>query len=197
MQLNLFLICGLLFALANAMPSDKRVIMEPDVSIFAHNDWEKTDRVKSGEIVTLNFAIKHEQDKRQTLENELYDRSSPKSENYGKWLTIEQIAAIISPKEESTQEVVQFLRLSLPNAEISLNKFNDMIKVQVDAVEAERLLQTELYHFVPKDQENFSANAIRAVRSYSLPRHIAQYVSFVSGLIRLPRLGKKILKQKQ
>jgi len=43
------------------------------------------------------FVLKHDQGKIAAFEKNLLDISSPKSANYGKWLSSAEVAAAISP----------------------------------------------------------------------------------------------------
>jgi hypothetical protein len=59
----------------------------------------------------------------------------------------------------------------------------------MNAAEAEKLFNTELYHHDHKDApSNMPTSVIRATKPYHVPTSIADEVSIVENLIRFPRL---------
>jgi len=162
----------------------KRVRMESDISVFSSPNWIMGERVNDEDLITVRFALKHESHKVAQFEELFLDISNPKSVNYGKWLTIEQITEKLAPPERNLFLVKDFLG-SFGVHDITVNSYKDIVKVQVPATLAEKMFETILHKFKHIDSD---VTIIRVIRPYSLPEDLAEVVSFVDDLIRFPRL---------
>merc|ERR1719171_3450493 len=79
-----------------------------------------------------------------------------------------------------------------------MTKTRDMVRATLNAKAAEAFFGTELYHFQPSFGPASAGGAIDVVRAskhYSLPDEIADKVSIVEKLVRLPALrdGAKVI----
>jgi tripeptidyl-peptidase-1 len=113
----------------------------------------------------LIFALK--QTNLDKLEKLFWAVSNPDSPSYGKFLTMEQVQALVRPTEETVSAVLEWL------AEFDVtevNHVNDYVIVSVPVEEAKRMLHCEFYHF---EHAVADKRIIRAATDYSLPHHVA------------------------
>jgi len=165
-----------------------RVKMESDVSVFSAPSWTLGDRVTDQDMITIRFIMKHDELKVTQFEELFYDISNPKSENYGKWLSIEQVAEKLSVPEMNVNLVKEFLE-SYGVTDVYVNKYNDIIRTEIPATLAEKMFHTVMHKFHLTESSHISV--VRVVQPYYLPEDIAEVVSLVTELIRLPRINLK------
>eukprot|EP01006_Ploeotia_vitrea_P054045 TRINITY_DN67842_c2_g1_i1.p1 TRINITY_DN67842_c2_g1~~TRINITY_DN67842_c2_g1_i1.p1 ORF type:complete len:566 (+),score=50.61 TRINITY_DN67842_c2_g1_i1:19-1716(+) len=180
----------MLFALSLLAFTANAVQMEPSVNIFSSNNWLQERRATSKDMVRATFVLKHDKSAMKEFEKELLDLSSPKSSNYGKWLSSEEVMNKISPKPESLKVVQDYLSSFGVNA-TKVNKFGDIVTVTMNAEVAEKMLSTEFYSFRSVLQRDTSI--LRITKPYHLPDEVASVVSIVDDIMRFPIINKPLL----
>jgi len=128
--------------------------------------------------------------KRNEFETIFYDLSNPQSENYGKWLSIEDINGLLPVPREHVESVLRMLSI-YGVKDVKVNAQHDIISATMKATIAEKMFETTLYHFTHVTRTTL--NLIRCGSSYSLPADVARHVQYVSELIRLPRVRQLTL----
>ena len=172
----------LLAAVALASVQAELVQMEPSVTTFSSKNWLKQERFEEDATVKAIFVMKSCPKKIAAFEATLLDRSSPKSKNYGKWLSLEEIQAMRSPDEDKVAAVLKYVESFGATARVS--KLRDMIHVEVPVSKANEMLNTEfaLYRSVLSPRVALP----RINKPYFLPAEVAQYVSLVDDIMRFP-----------
>jgi hypothetical protein len=64
------------------------VRMEPSVTVFSGRHWRKLGKTDEDAPVKVVFALKHNQNTIQQLDQKLMEVSNPSSRNYGKYMTV-------------------------------------------------------------------------------------------------------------
>lgn len=173
----------LAMVLANA---EERVVMEPGVKLFSSNFWIKDDfSVSNLDMVDAVFVMKHKKDRLISFEKELLERSNPTSGIYGQWFSREQVFQRLAPSSASVQIVLSFLESAgIPDTDVKVGRFRDVIRVKIPAMTAQTLLQTEFSRFRSESQRNVTI--YRVTQPYSLPASVAEVVQVVDGIVRFP-----------
>jgi tripeptidyl-peptidase-1 len=179
----------LVFALLAASANAELVQMEPSVKTFASSRWLKERRADAKDEVKAMFVLKHDKASVQALEKKLLDVASPKSANYGKWMTREEVIAATSPKQENVDKVMSYLQSFGVNA-TKVNRYNDIIEVTMNAPTAEKVLSTEFAKFRSITERN--AAILRVTKPYFLPEEVASVVSIVDDIMRFPSASTPI-----
>lgn len=127
--------------------------------------------------IQLTFAVKQRNIAK--LETTLLSVSSPKSANYGKLLTLQQVNELTSPADAHLDVVLDFLRANgVVDWEISSGFVRAVVPVSV----AEKMLATEYKQFTHK----VTGEKVIRCSDYSLPENIAAAVDFVSPTVNFP-----------
>lgn len=141
--------------------------------------WQRLGRVDARDLVQLTFMVK--QTRVDELERALLDVSDPRSPRYGQHLSNEKVHALVAPRRESVEAVLQFLRAhgaegvpATPNA--------DMILATVDFETAEAMLGATYYQF----KHNVSGHVVHRTSGYSLPAGVAEHVDLVAPTVTMP-----------
>ena len=80
------------------------------------------------------------------IHNHLLDISNPKSLNYGRYLTLDEIKYKYGPKQENVDKVTHFFRSQFASAPlVELSDSGDMIKISAKAIDIEHSLNAELH----------------------------------------------------
>lgn len=125
--------------------------------------------------------------------------SDPKSNEYKKYLSLEQVAELLHPiprdgSKLDADVVTRFLYSQeglVHNRKTSITKSRDLVSATLNATLAEDFFGTELFHFAPKEstpKRYKGLSVIRAASPYHLPAEISDKVSIVEKLVRLPAL---------
>jgi tripeptidyl-peptidase-1 len=176
----------LLIALAVvARAADVR--MEPSVNTFSSTKWLKEKASIENDVIQTTFALKHNKAALADFERTLLDISNPKSANYGKWLSRDEIKARIAPAAASIKTVVDYVAsFGVPSKDIRVNKMGDMVTVHMPIKTANKMLKTEFALFRSVTQRNIAIP--RVTKPYYLPEEVAEHVQIVADIIRFPAL---------
>ncbi|GAM20840.1 hypothetical protein SAMD00019534_040150, partial [Acytostelium subglobosum LB1] len=111
--------------------------------------WTQTVKALPNDIVEFRVALR--QHNLDVLESTLLDVSDPKSDNYGKHWTIDQIMGLISPSSEVSNNVVQFL---MANGVENVENHRDFIKASASVETIEYLFNVDMFIFEHKTKRN-------------------------------------------
>ena len=171
-----------------------RVVLEADITSFERPSWTRTTRVQEGETVEVSFALRIQPERRTALEAKFWSVSDPFGDDYKKYLELSTVAALTFPFEDDKQPPHSFVlnwlhqQPGLLVGEATATKTRDLVVATLNAVAAESLFATELYHYVPVHYSGSKLNMVRAAAPYSLPDELATRVLLVDKLLRLPQL---------
>eukprot|EP01102_Stenamoeba_stenopodia_P022622 TRINITY_DN950_c0_g2_i1.p1 TRINITY_DN950_c0_g2~~TRINITY_DN950_c0_g2_i1.p1 ORF type:complete len:586 (+),score=157.86 TRINITY_DN950_c0_g2_i1:55-1758(+) len=144
-------------------------------------------------IMKLIFVMKYSDNAAEELEDLFWEVSDPTHPNYGKYLTNEEIAAIVAPPEEHVERLVQYLNSFEGVTVESVPVTRDFVRAFVPLSAAQTILGCRFAKFV---HESSNINTARCLGGYSLPASIAEVVSIVSGVTRFPSIRRaKISKE--
>mmetsp|Transcript_1547 Transcript_1547/g.4224 ORF Transcript_1547/g.4224 Transcript_1547/m.4224 type:complete len:591 (-) Transcript_1547:119-1891(-) len=169
--------------------AEPKVRMEPSVESFGGRNWEVLRRADAGDSVRLYFFLKHSDAELKDFEATLFDRADPRSANYGQWLSAAEVTERLAARPEAVDAVEELLR-AYGAEEVDMNRERDVLRVELPAPIVEQLLHTELAVFSHKRFPE--VRVVRAARAYHLPASVAEYVSFVGELVRLPRVDPPV-----
>ncbi|EGC30880.1 hypothetical protein DICPUDRAFT_40793 [Dictyostelium purpureum] len=127
---------------------------------------------------TIQFKILLKQKNLNILEDKFWDISSPKSENYGKFLNEKEIDSIIAPNEEDIQDVLNWL----VDNEIEKNGitcYSDYIKVEASVKKASKLFNTKFSDYISTRTLN---RRIRIDGPAWVPESISEKIHLILGL---------------
>lgn len=172
----------------------ERVAMEKGVLVSdKYTNWvgqEVADADKSSETMTVYFMMKHNPADVETLKQTLYDVSDPRSEKYGQHLSLKDLKEL-TPISADAQDAVATFLSDAGVTEFKTNHNADIVSATVTLEQAETLFDTEILNFQHTD---VNAELYRASKPYSLPEEVADVVSFVGDLVRVPSMqGAKIV----
>eukprot|EP01092_Planopodium_desertum_P006960 TRINITY_DN285_c0_g1_i1.p1 TRINITY_DN285_c0_g1~~TRINITY_DN285_c0_g1_i1.p1 ORF type:complete len:551 (-),score=148.52 TRINITY_DN285_c0_g1_i1:51-1625(-) len=101
---------------------------------------------------------------------------------YGKYLSRQEITAIVRPSDITISKVLQWLN-AYDVTSTSLVGNDDWLEARMSLQTAEDLLQTEFYNFT---HCHTGVSLIRAL-SYTVPQGLEQHIDLVGGVLRFPK----------
>jgi tripeptidyl-peptidase-1 len=147
-------------------------------SCISH-DYQQGARADSETILRLVFAIK--QKNTQLLEKILLDVSDPKSRNYGRHLTFDQIGQMTGQPKAVAAVRHWLAAAGVAASDMAATVNHEFLVANVTVAQAEHLLEAEFFQFSSQSQKD----VLRAL-NYSLPAPIAAHVDFISGVVNFP-----------
>ncbi len=175
---------------ASDLSSTARVQLEPGVGaqhLGRARHWKREGRVTASDVLRLQIVLRHDPAAVQDLEATLLEVSDPMHAQYGHYLGIDEVAAIVAPEAGHSEAVrAWLLSYHLRPTTVEVNRYRDVVTVHLSAPLAEEIFKTELYHF--RHTGKAEARIVRASTPYSVPAHVAPYVAYVSELLRFPRV---------
>ncbi|CAK7264271.1 hypothetical protein SEPCBS119000_000903 [Sporothrix epigloea] len=144
--------------------------------------WQRTKRAAPDAILPMRIGLK------QRNVDEGHDRlmtlSDPKSPDYGKHMSAEEVIAFFAPHRTTVEVVVDWLT----SAGIHIDRISQSANkqwIQFDATvsEAEELLMTE-YHIY---EHTASGDNDLAAEDYHVPHQVREHIDYVTPGIRLRR----------
>jgi tripeptidyl-peptidase-1 len=177
----------LVFAtLALALASESRSFIERDAPVPLPAGWKRLSQSTSAPVRELNVILALKQRNIDHLKDILMDVSTPRSENYGKHLSLEQISELVAPSQSVIDEVIFYLK-SQGVDEIHLSKSRDFLFASMSSTLASRIFNIKYDHYRHESGVTIPCSA----GPYSLPSTIAQHIDIVSGIVGFPDLNEK------
>ena len=140
-------------------------------------NWKPIRRAHENDVIQFTLALQQ-----RNLEefNRIFESvTTPGSENYGKYLTIEEVNEIIAPSEEEQQLVLNYL------AEHSCTgtSYGDFIIANGPISAVEEMFQVDMFEF---REESLSITLKRSINGPTIPTQLNNIVQFVTGIATFP-----------
>ncbi|XP_004540603.1 tripeptidyl-peptidase 1 isoform X1 [Maylandia zebra] len=164
--------------------------LESDQDVLIPQEWAHVDRVGPTEELELTFALK--QQNVHLLEEKLRLVSDPDSVQYGKHLSLEEVASLVRPSD-LTEKVVHRWLQSHGITNCLTIRTQDFLQCTMTAETAERLLPGSRFHRYMRDGHYL----VRSSAPYSVPDDVHHHLDFVGGLHRLPPKGLDLSKKQK
>lgn len=145
----------------------------------AAGGWSNLGPSPADQLLDLTIAVR--QQNTAELEKVLLEVSSPRSPNYGKHLSNEEVHTLVAPTDEDIQTIMAWL-LSHGLRGFSLTPNSDFIGVKATVAQAEAILGAK-YRML---QHTNSHQAVHRTSSYSLPADVAAAVDLVAPTVHIP-----------
>ncbi|XP_029900088.1 tripeptidyl-peptidase 1 [Myripristis murdjan] len=164
--------------------------LEDDQDVLVPVDWAHVSRLSPSEELELTFALK--QQNVHQLEETLRLVSDPDSAQYGKYLSLEEVASLVRPSE-LTQKVVHHWLQSHGVTNCLTVHTQDFMQCTMSREVAEMLLPGSKFHRYIKDGHSL----VRSSSPYSVHDDVHQHLDFVGGLHRFPPNRQDLSKAKK
>ncbi|GAA6213548.1 tripeptidyl-peptidase 1-like isoform X1 [Lates japonicus] len=164
--------------------------LEYDQDVLIPEDWTRVGRVDPAEELELTFALK--QQNVNLLEETLRWVSDPDSAQYGKYLTLEEVASLVRPSE-LTHKVVRHWLHSHGITNCLTVRTEDFLQCTMTAEVAEKLLPGSRFNRYIRDGQSI----VRSSAPYSVHDDVHRHLDFVGGLHRLPPKGQDLRKEQK
>lgn len=161
--------------------------LEADQDILIPEDWAHVGRVGELELLELTFALK--QQNVDHLERLLKAVSDPDSAQYGKHLSLDEVALLVRPSHR-TRKVVRHWLQSHGVKDCLSAQTEDFLQCTMTAVVAEKLLPGSEFHRYTRD----GSTLVRSSSQYKVHRDVHPHLDFVGGVHRFTPKGQDISK---
>ncbi|KAL5089120.1 hypothetical protein Trisim1_005975 [Trichoderma cf. simile WF8] len=144
------------------------------------NHWTKRERLSRKTVLPMRIGLK--QRNIDAGHARLMDISNPRSPNYGKHMTVEEVTDFFAPAQSSVDAVIDWLvSAGIDRKRISQSANKQWIQFDSPAEEAEDLLVTDFYYW----EDSTGSHRDIACEQYHLPAHIQEHVDYATPGIRL------------
>ncbi|CAG8952783.1 hypothetical protein HYFRA_00009028 [Hymenoscyphus fraxineus] len=145
-----------------------------------HPRWTKTKRVEEHKLLPMRIGLAQ-----MNLDDgyeHLMDVSDPKSPNFGKHWSHEEVIERFRPSQDTEQTVRDWLVESgIPAARISHSENKAWFAFYATAKEAESLLSTEYHEY----EDSITGGVIPSCDSYHVPKYIRRHIDYITPGIKL------------
>jgi len=153
------------------------VVMEQSHSVPAV--WTLGARAHKSKTMTVHAMLKHNAEDVAKLEEILMQVSDPRSDSYGKHLSLEEVGKV-TPIPSSRLAAVKKFFAGAISSKLTPNK--DILTAVLQVEDVERMFSTKIHSFTHENGNKI----LRAVGGYSLPADVAESVYVVADVINLP-----------
>jgi len=153
-----------------------RVVLEPDYDCtFVPAGANVLGTAPTDDVIELHFAMKQQNlDQLHTL---FHAVSDPRSEQYGEYLTWDDVERLVAPSLASQVQLTSWIRLH-GGTEFRKSGTGDWLVAKMSIGDAQTLLQTTFSTI----QLQSGRSVYRALEHYSVPEEISRLVDFVGGV---------------
>ncbi|XP_022528244.2 tripeptidyl-peptidase 1 [Astyanax mexicanus] len=159
--------------------------LETDQILSVQEGWIHEGRVSPLEEVELTFALKQQNIER--LKEQLELVSDPDSQQYGKFLSLEEVSSLVGPSP-LTEKVVQNWLQSHGVTSCLTVLTRDFLQCSMSVQVAESLLPGAEFHRYRRDDQTL----VRSSAHYSVHDDVTEHLDFVGGVLRFPPKVKEI-----
>jgi tripeptidyl-peptidase-1 len=152
--------------------------------------WTQKHRAHASEKVTVGFVLK--QNNLDQIEELFWDRTNPKSDNYGKWLSKKEIGAIVHNKQ-AHESVLKFLQ-DHDIAIVHDNENGEYVRAEMSVAQAEKIFQTEFHSYVSPHHKDTVVRTTEFTVPEDLEMHLhhVEHISHFPSEMTRPMFGKMI-----
>ncbi|GAP82686.1 putative alkaline serine protease [Rosellinia necatrix] len=141
--------------------------------------WTKRAKVSADAVIPVRIGLK--QSNLDAGHDKLMDISNPKSANYGKHMSAQEVIDFFAPHESSVEVVRNWLQGAGISADrISLSTNKQWIQFDATTGEVEDLLHADFYVW-----EHTDGGSDMSTEAYHLPEDVQEYVDYVTPGTRL------------
>ncbi|XP_028852194.1 tripeptidyl-peptidase 1 [Denticeps clupeoides] len=177
-------VCALLCC---ALVCSELLHLEADQDTSVPSDWTHVGRAAPHVKVELMFALK--QQNIDHMKSLLERISDPDSQQYGKYLSLEEVASLVRPSELTQKVLGSWLQHhDVQNCQTVVSQ--DFLQCAVTVEVAETLLQGSEFHYFRRDDQSL----VRSLALYSVHEDISQHLDFVGGVHRFPPKKQEVAK---
>lgn len=177
---SLFLAC-----LAQADSQDRHILGKGPEKVSFKGFFPTNTAPDAQKDVTFFVGVKHTNVA--DMEERFWKVSDPRSSEYGKHISSQEIYDLYGPRDASVKAVEEWIK-SFPVKEYSFTKHKEFVKVKANVETAAKMLQTTFTNF---QHEQTGRVVSRIGGEFSIPKHLSEHVDFVSGLTRFPPNSRK------
>jgi tripeptidyl-peptidase I len=169
--------------ISSALPSPGHSIHEKrDIS---NANWVKRDRIEKDIVLPVRIGLS--QSNLDDAHKYLMEVSDPKSKNFGKHWTAEEVNAKFAPSKVSLDSTVDWLAASgISRQRIAQSENKGWLAFDATAEELEGLLDTEFYNF----EHSTQGHSTVACDDYKVPRHIQRHVDYITPGVKMTPRGQ-------
>lgn len=177
-DMSSFLLC--ILAITACYASDfSGALQEMFVRQKFPSEWSLLEKASHKDTIRAIIALK--QNNLDSLEAKFKAVSDPDSPEYGHYLDISAINAIIAPEPSHVLQVLHWLDSNGITAE-KIKFLGDAIMTEMSVETASKMFQTTFHRF----QNSKGRQIVRQMGSYSVPIEIIPFIDFVSGISEFP-----------
>ncbi|KAI1335592.1 subtilisin-like protein [Xylariaceae sp. FL0016] len=141
--------------------------------------WTKRDRVQADTVLPMRIGLK--QSNLEAGHDKLMDISNPKSSNYGKHLSSEEVIDFFAPAQDSVDAVLDWLVASgISRERIAQSVNRQWIQFDAETSEVEDLLYTDFHVWEHRD-----GSVDIAAEAYHIPTAVQEHVDYLTPGTRL------------
>ena len=143
------------------------------------HDFVIKDTPNSDTPLTLKFAIKHQNvDK---LSQALNEVSNPKSPNYGKYWTGEEVGRLTT-HNQAREILFSHILKFVAESQVSFSPLASTVEIKTDIKTAEKILGAKYFKF---HSPTTNAEILRTLE-YELPKEVSETIDYVSPTVHFP-----------
>jgi len=155
---------------------------------IAPKDWSPKTKPAETDLVKFHLALRHKNFN--ILQAKAFAVSDPMNEDYGNYLSINEILDIVATPEEDVKAIINWIKTANHHRDLKkiINR-RDALIVITTVRHAEEIFATEFRHFV---NVKTGKTVIRNWGEFSVPEHLNHAIHIVTGVADFP-IGKKHL----
>ena len=192
--LHLFIFFAQLLSVNAHVEDDNRIYLDNRVYLNKTNiipdTWIEIGKPSFNHF--LKFGILLPQTNIHLLEQLIYDRSNPKSDNYGKWLLKNEIDNIIISDIKNFEVIDEWLHDSIQN--INCNRTSDSMYCETTILDINKLFATDMLEYININTKKLFYSGRKM--GYSIPKYLHKTIDIVIGIGDFPEYTHKNVKMK-
>ncbi|KYQ89129.1 peptidase C53 family protein [Tieghemostelium lacteum] len=145
--------------------------------------WTNTqESVSNHEILLFKIYLKHQN--LDLLSEKVRDVSSPKSPNYAKYLTKDEVMDIIAPESESIETIKNWVQSNHP---VSIVDYKDALIVRMSKKNVEKMFNVKMEKYEHPSQ----SFVYRSSEDPVIPHKYSKLIDLISGISNFPVVESK------
>lgn len=133
--------------------------------------------------VTLYVALSIPSESLLRLETTFWQVSDPEHRKFRKFLSRDELSALLNVSDVSRNNVIGFLNASSSEGPISVSPYGDVVQASIGCKQAEAMFGIEMHEFT---HTLTGTTVMRSHSKYMIPSHLKPFIRHISGLNDFP-----------
>ena len=166
----------------------KRIHHQDDLMRLSGSEKKSIEEKIENQMIHVTFALKNQNV--ELLRKKAIAVSTPGHPDHENYLTMEQVAQYTKPSAEDRQNVLHYISTIPGSIVLKVSKHENFIECLMPVSSINKYFKADMKPYMHQESKTVLLRSLE--QGYSLPKEIADSVTLISGIVRLPSMENRV-----